>query len=73
MPPRGRSHSRDPVQQPCNAEDATRTAECEPSDGAPEARQVLEVLADYFALLRQWELNSRPDSGLAPDSAKDAP
>lgn len=34
-------------------------------DEDPQARQ---ALAQYFMILREWSLNSRPDDGLAPDS-----
>jgi len=49
------------------------TGECAPPEAADEARLALEVLAEYFALLQQWELNSRSDNGLAPDSPTEDP
>ena len=39
-------------------------------DEDPQARQ---ALAEYFTILRQWSLNSRPDDGLAPDSKTEEP
>lgn len=34
----------------------------------PDEQQLLEMLADYFSILRQWSLNGRSDDNLAPDS-----
>jgi hypothetical protein len=39
-------------------------------DEDPRARQ---ALAEYFTILRQWALDSRPDDGLAPDSKTEEP
>ena len=39
-------------------------------DEDPQARR---ALAEYFTILRQWSLNSRPDDGLAPDSKTEEP
>jgi hypothetical protein len=39
-------------------------------DEDPRARQ---ALAEYFMILRQWALDSRPDDGLAPDSKTEEP
>ena len=39
-------------------------------DEDPQARQ---ALAEYFTILREWALNSRPDDGLAPDSKTEEP
>lgn len=39
-------------------------------DEDPRARQ---ALAEYFMILRQWALDSRPDDGLAPDSNSEDP
>lgn len=39
-------------------------------DEDPQARR---ALAEYFTILRQWSLNSRPDDGLAPDSKTEQP
>ena len=68
MARRGRSTLQDPERRPSAAEEPTCTHEPETIDAAEEGRRVLEALAEYFALLRQWELNSRSDNGLAPDS-----
>lgn len=32
-----------------------------------------EALAEYFAILQEWSLNSRPDNALAPDSTAGEP
>jgi hypothetical protein len=32
-----------------------------------------ELLADYFAILREWMLNSRSENGLAPDATAGEP
>jgi len=39
-------------------------------DEDPQARR---ALAEYFTILREWSLNSRPDDGLAPDSKTEEP
>ena len=39
-------------------------------DEDPQARR---ALAEYFMILREWSLNSRPDDGLAPDSKTEEP
>lgn len=38
------------------------------SNHAPDEQQLLEMLADYFSILREWSLNGRSDDNLAPDS-----
>ena len=71
MPRRGRSHPQELERQQFAAEEATCTNESQITDDTHEAQRALKALADYFALLREWELNSRPDNGLAPDSTTD--
>lgn len=39
-------------------------------DEDPQARR---ALAEYFMILREWSLESRPDDGLAPDSNSEEP
>lgn len=39
-------------------------------DEDPQARR---ALAEYFMILREWSLNSRPDDELAPDSKTEEP
>jgi hypothetical protein len=68
MSHRRRAAAEELKRQRCTAEDTTRTQECEMSADAEDARMALELLADYFALLQKWELKSRSDNGLAPDS-----
>ena len=38
-----------------------------------DEQRLLEMLADYFSVLREWSQNSRSDDGLAPDSTTDQP
>jgi hypothetical protein len=39
-------------------------------DEDPQARR---ALAEYFMILREWSLSSRPDDGLAPDARPEEP
>lgn len=69
MSRRSRSNGRNDEPQPSAAQGAACTPEFDERTGtADEAQQALKALAEYFALLRQWELNSRSDDDLAPDS-----
>ena len=59
----------DATAAPAESVDVTELA-AKVLDADPQARR---ALAEYFMILREWSLNSRPDDGLAPDSKTEKP
>jgi hypothetical protein len=55
------------------AQDVPCTNEINIRGVAHDAQLARQALAEYFSILREWSLNSRPDDVLAPDSNRDQP